>query len=200
MKQTPEQLEFAISQYLDGTLLPLETAALEERLAVDADARALLEEYRRTDELLRAGAGALPEIAWDRFAAHLSGQVEQVEAPAAPTLKLRFGLLPRIAAVAASIVVAFGAIWLVTHRSGGDGRPGNELTAAPNHSEITVEVASTTPTTGPALAEISVEQPTAGAPGGPMQNWHADAIITRPSSVLIAPDQPAAQDTDDLPQ
>ena len=79
MKKTPEQLEYAISQYLDGTLPPLETAALEERLASDAEARELLAEFRRLDELVRgsAGAGALPEIAWDRFASHLSDQIEQ---------------------------------------------------------------------------------------------------------------------------
>src|SRR5690349_18519970 len=150
MKKTPDQLEFAISQYLDGTLPPLEMAALEERLAVDADARGVLEEYRRTDELVRAGAGAVPEIAWDRFAAHLSSQIEHAEAPAAPTLKLHFGLLPRIAAVAASVVIALGTIWMVKHRTDrAGGGAGSQVTVAPGHGtgELSVEVAAATPTT-----------------------------------------------------
>jgi anti-sigma factor RsiW len=36
-----DQLEFSISQYLDGTLPADEQAALEERLATDAQAREL---------------------------------------------------------------------------------------------------------------------------------------------------------------
>ena len=43
---TPDQLEFAISQYLDGTLAADEQAALERHLETDAGARQMLAEYR----------------------------------------------------------------------------------------------------------------------------------------------------------
>ena len=39
---TRDELEFSISQYLDGTLGARERDALDERLATDAEARALL--------------------------------------------------------------------------------------------------------------------------------------------------------------
>ena len=60
MQMNREQIEFAISQYLDGTLNPLKRAGVEAHLEKDADARALLEEYRRLDGVLK---GALPEPA-----------------------------------------------------------------------------------------------------------------------------------------
>jgi len=48
-----DQLEFAISQYLDGTLPAEEIAALEQVLASDVEAKGLLEQYRKLDELLK---------------------------------------------------------------------------------------------------------------------------------------------------
>ena len=42
MKYRADEIEFAISQYIDGTLGPLEQAALEEVLATDESARATL--------------------------------------------------------------------------------------------------------------------------------------------------------------
>ena len=41
---TRDELEFRISQYLDGALAAGEQAALEARFATDADARAMLDE------------------------------------------------------------------------------------------------------------------------------------------------------------
>jgi anti-sigma factor RsiW len=73
-----EQLEFAISQYLDGSLPAAETAALEARLNEDAGARELLEEYRKVDTLLKAPA-ALPVVAWEKLSAHLSNAVNEAE-------------------------------------------------------------------------------------------------------------------------
>lgn len=78
---TFEELEFAISQYLDGTLPAAQVAELEARLAVDAAARALLDEYRRLDSALKLSG--VPALQWDRLAEHLSNAVaadaEQVE-------------------------------------------------------------------------------------------------------------------------
>src|SRR5215217_7013902 len=71
-----EQLEFRISQYADGTLPAAEVAALEMTLASDADARALLDEYRALDASLKRDL-PLPEIKWDRLAEHLSGAVAE---------------------------------------------------------------------------------------------------------------------------
>src|SRR6266511_2754497 len=57
---TREQLEFLISQYLDGSLTADEVVALEQVLARDESARALLEEHRKLDALLKAAKVATP--------------------------------------------------------------------------------------------------------------------------------------------
>ena len=79
---TQEELEFAISQYLDGSLSADETAALEARLKDDAAARQLLEEYRKLDAMVKSPVG-LPEIAWDKLGNHfceaVAKEAEQFE-------------------------------------------------------------------------------------------------------------------------
>src|SRR5438105_4199164 len=80
-----EELEFSISQYLDGSLSAEEIAALEARLEVDAAARELLEGHRRVNVLLKAQNG-LPAIRWDRLADHLSGVIADAAEPR--TIKL----------------------------------------------------------------------------------------------------------------
>jgi anti-sigma factor RsiW len=71
---TKDQLEFAISQHLDGTLPPEERAALERLLATDADAQRLLEEYRSLD-LVAKGALPLPNVNWNKLSASISDAV-----------------------------------------------------------------------------------------------------------------------------
>lgn len=88
-----EQLEFAISQYLDGSLPVAETAVLEARLNEDVAARELLEEYRKVDALLKAPA-ALPAVAWDKLSAHLSSAVNQAEQFEFAISQLADGTLP----------------------------------------------------------------------------------------------------------
>lgn len=76
---TREQLEFAISQYLDGTLPADERAALERRLADDPAARELLEEYRHLDSVLKTSA-PLPNLDWNTLAAKISETIPAVPA------------------------------------------------------------------------------------------------------------------------
>ena len=60
---TRDELEFSISQYLDGTLPEAQRPALEARLAEDAEAQAILAEERALTRLLRSEP--LPEVRWD---------------------------------------------------------------------------------------------------------------------------------------
>ena len=71
---TLEQLEFSISQYLDGSLPASEVAALEARLGEDPAARELLAEYRAVDAMLKSPA-ALPEVAWEKLSTCISGAI-----------------------------------------------------------------------------------------------------------------------------
>ena len=76
---TADDLEFAISQHLDGMLPPDEVIALEARLAQDPAARVLYEEYRSVATLLAAPA-ALPAVAWEKLSSRIATAVaEEVE-------------------------------------------------------------------------------------------------------------------------
>jgi anti-sigma factor RsiW len=70
---TLEQLEFSITQYLDGTLPPEDLGALEARLAGDPQARAMLDEHRALTDLLRSQPG--PDLDWAEVAGDLSAVV-----------------------------------------------------------------------------------------------------------------------------
>src|SRR5688500_15981890 len=107
-----EQLEFQIAQYADGTLPAGERAALERVLADDADARALLDEYRRLDAALKREM-PVPAMNWDRLAAHLSDAVA-AEDRATTTIAWPLRHVRTLAAAAAIIVVlATAAMWLL---------------------------------------------------------------------------------------
>jgi anti-sigma factor RsiW len=101
-----DEIEFQISQYLDGTLSMPERAAVEERLAVDADARRLLGEYRRLNEQLLHNL-PLPTVKWDRLAEHLSAVVDEASAPAVAG-RIFPAVLIRRMAIAACLALATG--------------------------------------------------------------------------------------------
>ena len=73
---TDEQLQFAISQYLDGTLPEPERSALEERLKADPQARLTLAEFRRLNDIINV-ALPVPDMDWDVFSKKISAAVDQ---------------------------------------------------------------------------------------------------------------------------
>src|SRR3712207_3228494 len=104
MKMAGDNLEYAISQYIDGTLPPLERDALEEQLAADAEARATLEEYRRLDATMKQ-AMPLPEVAWDALTANIQQALAGEEAPVRHYRLGAMGWTGRLA-IAASVLLA----------------------------------------------------------------------------------------------
>jgi hypothetical protein len=70
---SPEQLEFILTQYLDGTLSAEQEGAIERALEADPRARELRDEHERLTALLRAEP--LPEMNWDELARDLSAVV-----------------------------------------------------------------------------------------------------------------------------
>src|SRR2546421_12460599 len=112
-------VEFLIVQYLDGTLAEGERAALEARLANDVEARALLDEHRRLDALLRRDV--MPDIRWDALSRHLSSALMTAEMPEVeePVRVLRMpwvGWAGKLA-IAAALLIATG-IAIVALKSG----------------------------------------------------------------------------------
>jgi len=78
----PDDIEFLIAQYAEGSMDAKRAAELEAVLRRDAAARAMLESYRAVDGAL-AGVVAsqpAPEVAWDRLSARLSGQIATLAA------------------------------------------------------------------------------------------------------------------------
>jgi anti-sigma factor RsiW len=67
-----DQLEFAISRFLDGTLPAEDKAALELHVARDAGARQMLDQHSALDSAMK-GSGAAPPVQWDRLAQRISG-------------------------------------------------------------------------------------------------------------------------------
>src|SRR4051812_19493282 len=100
---TRDELEFSISQYLDGTLAVAERDALEERLATDAEAREVYAEYEALNGAL-AAAPAVPEIDWDAFAGKISAAVAREALPEQSyKISAWLGRPMRLAGIAASL-------------------------------------------------------------------------------------------------
>ena len=184
-----EQLEFAISQYLDGTLPSGERAALLERIESDATARELFETHRRIDAELRTGLRT-PAVNWDRLAEHLSARVAEAgEARVpAPTLKLTFVRRVMPYAIAAMVLVAIGLAFkpFITDPTGPTGPAAVATVQGPEAEQGA----------GPQVADVSI---------GPAPNlspdWRtAEAVVAQPNTVIwIASGVDPGQDTQRSP-
>src|SRR5258706_15456669 len=74
---TREEMEFLISQHLDGTLSREDEAKVRELLETSAEAQAILGEYQNLDRVLK-GSKDLPAVKWDVLAEKISGAVDAV--------------------------------------------------------------------------------------------------------------------------
>jgi anti-sigma factor RsiW len=179
-----DELEFSISQYLDGTLVAAERDALDERFATDADARAILAEYEALQAAL--ASAPLPDVKWDRLAAEISASVAREEAPA-QSHKIGRWLRPANLAIAASLLIA-GGIGFSIFRSDDVKDPVKPIAifvvdgAAPAPVE---------PTINPIQVVIG---PSPAVQDEPIVLRYADGVVQRPSNALIVSAAPAAQD------
>ena len=128
-----EKLQFAISQYVDGSLAPAEAAQLEVRFASDAESRRLVDEYRRLDQWVKA-AMPEPEMDWEAMARQISAAVAASETQAPMSI---VASAPaswwRPMALAASILIfaTFAAMaWQTMARR--SGQPGESLVLQPS--------------------------------------------------------------------
>jgi anti-sigma factor RsiW len=185
-----DELEFSISQYLDGLLAAAERDALETRLASDAEARAVFAEYEALQRAL--ATMPLPDVRWDKLAEQISAAVAREEMPA-QTFKIGRWLRPARLAMAASVVIGVGIAFSVL-RTGPTQNPVatapisivviDSPTAGPNSINVspkpTIEIAI-----GPAASTTETE---------PMVLRYADTVVQRPSKALIVSAAPTVQD------
>jgi hypothetical protein len=190
-----EQLEFQISQYADGTLPAAEVAALELTLAGDAEARALLGEFRKLDTLVKTTEMPLPAVDWDRFADHLSRAVaEEDRATTSIPIRPRGAWWVKRVAIAAVVVLAAG-VAILWPRHGGRSEIAVTGPTVPVEPPVAIvqisgpEIASAAP-----HVEVSLGEPPALAQQ--QSNYRiAEDIIYRPPHVVIASGLADAQDS-----
>jgi anti-sigma factor RsiW len=199
---TRDDLEFSISQYLDGTLGARERDALEERLATDAEARAVYAEYESLQGVLTTAAAApVPGVDWDAFAARVSGAVGRAELPA-QSYKLGAWLRPARLAIAASVLVAAGlAVALL--RPGGGGGDGPTAPVQPTRivavdKAPAGEAVAVAPAPNPEPVRVTIG-PSPEAADDTIFVRYADTVVQRPSKALIVSAAPAGQDSPSTP-
>lgn len=100
--------EALVSAYIDGDLDPADRRRVESLAETDPAVRALIEQYRRLDELIRRGAGEVPPVAWDDFDAEFRGRRLAEERTRRLNRWLRRGTP---LAAAAAIVVTFSLLY-----------------------------------------------------------------------------------------
>ena len=193
MKLTGDELEFALSQYHDGTLNPVERASIDETLATDAGARTMLAEIAKLDAFVKR-APAMPEIAWDKFQASVSNALDQAEAPAVPSFKI--GSWTRVVGGVVALAAAIAIVVNVTMRREIDtpkttGTRVAQVTIGPGSGANDAVAAS--PTTS---ADVAVgPSPQMALSGGGIRDWeYESAFIERPGRVVIAVSPEPAQD------
>ena len=204
-----EQFEFAISQYADGHLSPDQLADFEARLTENPVAQATLSHHRQLNSVLKSSAH-LPEMHWDRLAAHLSNAIADVAEP--PSIKLfpnrwvrGFGSLAMAACVLIASVLGIRSYLshpkptenqvVISPKSTGSVNVAINTQATP----ILVEIGGPDPepATGIAVADISIGAgPQAAINDSPA---FAEGIITRSPRSLIASNAATVQDSAQMP-
>jgi hypothetical protein len=195
---TRDELEFSISQYLDGTLAGAEAAALEQRLAADAGARALLSEYQQLDRALKAAPA--PDIDFSAFSTRVSAALAQQPDPE-QSYKLPWVRTAARLALAACVVVAAGVgVRLLQPRPATivDTRPVTPVNIEPKQIVIVDAGPRTAPSTAPAALVVNVG-PSAVPQDRPALARYQEDLVSRPSQVIIARSGSPAQDGSFLP-
>jgi anti-sigma-K factor RskA len=190
---TRDELEFSITEYLDGTLDEATARALEARLANDAGARAMLEEHRALTVMLRSQP--VPEVGWERLAQSISEAIDrQAEQRMARISWILRARTQGYIAVAASVVLA-GALavhFLQTPR-------GSTIPINPQPPvALVVQGPQEDQPQGPAVEEVSI------GPGGSYAHAssiapYADEMDTRPTRVALAAAAPVAAEESSQP-
>jgi hypothetical protein len=169
---TRDELEFQISQYVDGTLSTGETTALEKTLASSEKARELLNEYSRLQKHLNS-AMPLPIIQWDRLAAHLSNVVQ------APQVAGRIGFASgrfRLAIAASILIIITVGLFFHPRRSPKTNSEEPIAIIVGPQAEAAI---------GPVIQQITVGPSPALAARG--DSWrYGEGVVTRPSHIELA--------------
>ena len=190
-----EQLEFAISQFADGTLPARQRAALESQIAADPALAAMLAEYRQLGSAIDA-LPPLPAIQWDRLASHLSQSIAESEA-AEPARIYQMPWVYRAAglAVAACLAIVIGVG--LDHRT-----KSPTIAIVPSTVQsgaIAVAGPAADAPAGAVVTEISIGPSPALAMDDAAWRYGDSGVVQQPQRVVIASSSAPAQDTSATP-
>lgn len=177
-----DQLEFAISQYLDGTLPPLERNALERYLAEDEQAQQLLEEYRALDRLARSNVLPMPAVRWDRLADHLA-QVVAREQPHVRPYSIEWVRWGSRIAVAASLLLAAGIGILATFWNEPTPQTPVTVVVSGPRGDTTHATALPAEQAEPIVASVTIGPPRATSDTDLL---HVEEALARPTRIIVA--------------
>jgi len=191
-----DDLEFLISQYVDGTLVGGKLEALEARLKLDPAARALLTEYRALDAQLKALPK--PGVRWEAFAEQISAAVAEAEEPAQSFRIADYRWANRWVAVAAALLIAAGTAFVAlrnishTPKSIAIINPGPATTPVVTVITLLPAAKDVAPSTAP--LEVAIGPSDRLQDQGGVNRYTAE-VIGRPAQVLIASTAQPVQDT-----
>jgi len=178
VKTVSEDEELAITEYLDGSLSIEERAALERRIESEPGLRAVMEEYRALDGVVRS-AMPMPAVKWDVLAERLS---ESIDAQAQRKRMYIGNWLkqPMRLAVAAMILIVLG-LGILTMIANGGKKP-----------ELAVEIVGPQEASGAPVAQVEFDMSPAVAQSG--TDWYAAGdVVTMPSTLDVAFSTPMLQ-------
>jgi anti-sigma factor RsiW len=176
-------LELSITQYLDGSLSPSDRAALEKQLGADPAARAMLNEHRKLDALLKASP--MPQLQWETLANQISAAVAKVEilveaepARSNRTTWLRVG---GSLAIAASMLIGVSLAFHLFHSHA------NVPTVNPAPAAVAVITGPQIETTSsPSDVQITVGPAQVASSDDSMLWRYSDDVTSRPAHVTVA--------------
>jgi hypothetical protein len=203
---TDEDFEFLLTQYLDGTLSARDIAVVEQRLAVDTRAQAILEEYRKLSQAMSA-LPRVPEMRWDFLGEQISKaaraeplpeKTQVISANTAPPMfsfKRPLAWVGAAAALAACALLAVGIPALISMHQGASNN--NRLNGAGqlavqqnldqnNVSSADVIGPQVESSDGPAVAEVRIVPPATAMETSENFPRLAEGVVRQPSHVFIA--------------
>jgi hypothetical protein len=195
-----EELEFSISQYVDGTLPPAERESLEHILTENVEAKSLLDEYLRLNIVLRRSP--LPAMNFDALAMSISSAVDDAEEERiAGRYRMpswvRAAALPLSLAASILIVAGVGIQAYLAHHSIIPSPSFNHPTAS--NEQMAIEIGPTAPaSSGPSQEDVSIG-PGAAMNDQPLIVQYSSDVISHQSHVTIASGGPPMQDIEASP-
>lgn len=175
-----EDLEFRISQYIDGTLDETQRRALEIEIEQNPAAAELMDEYRRIDQALKTSL-PLPDINYDALADRIANAIDVQDQP---HVVFSFKWVRHAVSVAAAACILLaGGLWI--HNSG--------IFDTSESNDVLVHV--TGPQSESAFADpVQVIHigPSPTVMDGPSPA--TEALVARPSKLVIASASAAPHD------